>query len=252
MTGCCTLPNGRGWGQDATLFPGWERLGKAALKAATEPETWVPAAGAAIFQIGSFDQNLSNWASNRTPIFGSQTNADTASEALQGASEAAYLITALATPSGEQPRDWVEAKLKGLMVGVAAVGLTEGTTDLLKNITNRSRPNDSDNQSFPSGHASRAAVCNTLAARNLDYLNMPNSARTGLRVGFLVLTCGTAWARVEAREHFPSDVLAGMAIGHFLGAFINDAFLGADSPQNLSLAVEPSRKDIYCTVRWMF
>jgi membrane-associated phospholipid phosphatase len=37
--GCGTLANGRGWGQDATLSPGWEQVGKAALNAALEPET---------------------------------------------------------------------------------------------------------------------------------------------------------------------------------------------------------------------
>ena len=252
LTGCGTLANGRGWGQDATLFPGWDRVGKAALNAALDPETWAPVAGAAIFQIGSLDRNLANWASKRTPIFQSQNNADTASEALQATSEAAWVITALAIPSGEQSGDWVLAKAKGLTVGIAAVALTEGTTDLLKYTTNRTRPDLSGHDSFPSGHASRTAACNTLATRNLQYLEMPDAARTGLRMGFLALSLTTGWARLESKKHFPSDVLAGMALGHFFGAFINDAFLGLDSPKNFFFAVEPSKKDIYCSMRWVF
>jgi hypothetical protein len=252
FTGCSTLANGRGWGQDATLFPGWDRVGEAALNAALEPETWAPVAGAAIFQIGSLDRNLASWASKRTPIFQSQNNADTASEALQATAEAAYVITALATPSGEKSGDWVSAKTKGLSVGIAAVALTEGTTDLLKYTTNRTRPDNSGHDSFPSGHASRTAACDTLATRNLQYLEMPDGARTGLRAGFLALSLTTGWARLEAKKHFPSDVLAGMAIGHFFGAFINDAFLGLDSPKNFFFAVEPSKKDIYCSMRWIF
>jgi membrane-associated phospholipid phosphatase len=252
FAGCGTLANGRGWGQDATLCPGWHRVGKAALNAALEPETWVPAVGAAVFQIGSMDRNLSNWASKRTPIFQSQGNADTASEALQATAEAAYAITALATPSGEESGDWACAKAKGLTVGIAAIALTEGTTDLLKYTTNRTRPDGSDHESFPSGHASRAAVCDTLATRNLQYLAMPDAARTGLRVSFLALSLTTAWARVEAKQHFPSDVLAGMAFGHFFGAFINDAFLGLDSPKNFFFSVEPSRRDVLCSVHWVF
>jgi len=252
LTGCGTLANGRGWGQDATLFPGWDRVGRAALNAALEPETWVPVAGAAIFQIGSLDKNLANWAAKRTPIFQSQDNADTASEALQATSEAACVITALATPSGEESGDWLLAKAKGLTVGIAAVALTEGTTDLLKYTTNRTRPDHSGRDSFPSGHASRTAACNTLATRNLQYLEMPGGARTGLRAGFLALTLSTGWARLESKKHYPSDVLAGMAIGHFFGAFINDAFLGLDSPKNFFFAVEPSKRDIYCTLHWAF
>ncbi|MHB8067643.1 MAG: phosphatase PAP2 family protein [Desulfobaccales bacterium] len=250
--GCGTLANGRGWGQDATLFPGWDRVGKAALNAALEPETWVPAAGAAAFQIGSLDRNLSNWASKRTPIFQSQDNANTASEALQATSEAAAVVTALATPSGEQSGDWASAKAKGLAVGIAAVALTEGTTDLLKYTTNRTRPDNSGHDSFPSGHASRTAVCNTLATRNLRYLDMPDAACMGLRAGFFALTLSTGWARLEAKKHYPSDVMAGMAFGHFFGAFINDAFLGLESSKNFFFTVEPSAKDIYCSMHWIF
>ncbi|RJR33276.1 MAG: phosphatase PAP2 family protein [Deltaproteobacteria bacterium] len=252
VTGCGTLANGRGWGQDATLFPGWERVGKAALNAALEPETWAPAVGAAVFQIGSLDRNLTNWASKRTPIFQSRDNADIASEALQATSEAAAVITALATPSGEESSDWTLNKAKGLAVGIAAVALTEATTDLLKYTTNRTRPDNSGRDSFPSGHASRTAACNTLAARNLQSLEMPGAARVGLRSGFLALTLSTGWARLESKKHYPSDVLAGMALGHFLGAFINDAFLGLDRPKNFFFSMEPSKKDIFCTLRWIF
>lgn len=252
LTGCGTLANGRAWGQDATLFPGWHRVGQAALNAALEPETWAPAAGAAIFQIGSLDHNLVNWASKRTPIFQSQNNAGTASEALQATSAAACLVTALATPSGEQSGDWVLAKTKGLSVEIAAVALTAGSTDLLKYTTNRTRPDNSGHDSFPSGHASITAACNTLASRNLQYLEMPDGARTGLRAGFLALSLTTGWSRLEAKKHFPSDVLAGMALGHFFGAFIHDAFLGLERPKNFFFAVEPSKKDIYGSVNWVF
>ena len=162
------------------------------------------------------------------------------------------MITALATPSGEQSGDWALAKAKGLSVGIAAVAVTEGSTDLLKYTTNRTRPDQSGHDSFPSGHASRTAVCDTLASRNLQYLEMPDEARMGLRAGFVALSLTTGWARLEAKKHYPSDVLAGMALGHFFGAFINDAFLGLDSPKNFFFAVEPSRKGIDCTVNWIF
>jgi hypothetical protein len=251
LTGCGTLANGRGWGQDATLFPGWDQVGKAALNAALEPETWAPAAGAGLFQIGSFDRNVSHWASERTPIFGSQTNAGTASDVLNGVSIGATAITALATPSGEQSGDWALNKAKGLSVDIAAVALTSGVTSGLKSAVDRPRPTGSG-QSFPSGHASNTSVCDTLSARNVDDLAIPDGARLGLKIGFTALTVSTAWARVEARQHYPSDVLGGMALGHFLGAFINDAFLGTKTPKNFFFSVEPSKKDIYCSAYWIF
>lgn len=37
-----------------------------------------------------------------------------------------------------------------------------------------------------------------------------------MEIGFGMITAGTAWARVEGGVHYPSDVLAGMALGHFV------------------------------------
>ena len=46
-----------------------------------------------------------------------------------------------------------------------------------------------------------------------------------------------AWARVEGDRHYPSDVLAGAALGHFLSAFIHDAFLGLPEDKKFDFAV---------------
>ena len=82
--------------------------------------------------------------------------------------------------------------------------------------------------SFPSGHSSFTALSATLAARNLQSMDMSANYRRAMKIGFGVVAGGAAWARVEANVHFPSDVLVGAAIGHFIAAFINDAFIGLD------------------------
>jgi membrane-associated phospholipid phosphatase len=252
VAGCGTLPNGRGWGQDATPWPGWQRVRTAAVDAALAPATWVPVAGALTLQVGDMDKKPSRWASDHTPVFGSQKGADRASDLLRDTTTAASWLTALATPSGERPKGWVMAKLKGVTVGVVAVTLTSGATEILKPETNRSRPDASGVTSFPSGHASNAAVHTTLASRNLESLQLPPWDRTAGRIGLATLMAGTAWARVEAKKHFPSDVLAGMALGHFLGAFFNDAFLGLDRPQRVALMVQRSSAGVMVGVRWAF
>jgi hypothetical protein len=240
LAGCGTLPNGRGWGQDATFSPGWKRVGEAAVGAALDPHTWVPAAGASVFLIGDWDEELSDWASEHTPLFGSQEGADNASDYLTGAAVGAYVLTALATPSGEQARGWTSAKMKGVGVGAAASILTYGATGLLKEAVGRDRPDGSDDRGFPSARTSNAAVFEALAARNLRSLALSGGSNTALRIGFTALSVGTAWSRLEARKHFPTDVLAGAALGNFLGAFINDAFLGLERSGNLAVAIELS------------
>jgi hypothetical protein len=248
---CGTLPNGRRWGQDATLCPGWPRIGKAALDAALSPATWVPAAGAAILQIDDWDGKVSRWASRETPIFGSRSNADTAGDVLKHTSEAAYVITLLAAPSGEMSGEWWRAKVKGALPGVAALGLVEGVTYGLQQATHRKRPDGESYESFPSTHATTAAAANALASRNLSYISMPKKTRFACRTGLALLTVGTAWARVEAQKHFPADVLAGMALGNFIGTFMNDAFLGID-PNTFHVALAPTRQGGYVSLHWTY
>jgi len=132
----------------------------------------------------------------------------------------------------------VPSKLKGLAVMVVATKAVSGTTSFIKKEANRRRPDDSDNLSFPSGHTSSAYASSTLASRNVNSLDMSDQSRRVLRYSFKGMAAGTAWARVEANRHYPSDVLFAAAMSHFLSAFIHDAFMGLDNPVALSFARE--------------
>jgi len=246
LCGCSTLPNGRGWGQDATYKPGWQAVRDSAVRAAKSPYTWAPLAGAAVLQIGDWDSEVAEWASENTPVFGSQQSARDASGVLEDISAAAWLVTALAMPSGDTSREWLAAKGKGIAVGVAASLLTGGVTSAVKNWSDRTRPDGSDTKSFPSGHSSSATAYATLAARNVQSIDMGANCRRTLDLGFGVIAAGTAWARVEGGVHYPSDVLAGMALGHFIAAFVNDAFMGLSDPSagRVTLAVSPQSASI--------
>ena len=50
----------------------------------------------------------------------------------------------------------------------------------------------------------------------------------------------TGWARVEAEKHYPSDVLAGYAIGHFIARFMYHAFLTeGDQVPSIQISAAP-------------
>jgi PAP2 superfamily len=251
--GCGTLSNGRGWGQDATLTPGWDRIKESAVNAALSPETWMPIAASLVLQVDDMDKRISDWASKKTPVFGSQENASDWGNYLEDSSNAVYLVTVMATPSGDDPSGWLTAKAKGLAIGVAASGITSGSTSLLKRITKRARPGDpNSDKSLPSGHASGTAVFTTLARRNLESISLSTGSRLFADIGIVGLAIGTGWSRVEAKAHYPSDVLVGYALGHFFSAFINDAFLGLDNKKAPLVTFEPSRKDVFVGLHWMF
>lgn len=250
--GCGTMSNGRGWGEDATLFPGWDRVGKAARNALVSPFTWGPAAGAAILQIGDWDRNLSRWASDKTPIYGSQGSASNWSYYLLYTSGALYGASALLTPSGDRPGEWAANKVKGVIVGGAAFGLSEAGGGLTQAVISRERPDAGGDNSFPSGHATAAASFATLAAKNVETMRLPRGAEVGADIGLVAIAAGASWARVEARRHYPSDVLAGIALGHLLSAFVNDAFLGTESKSGVAPEAEVSRDGFHVGVSWHY
>jgi hypothetical protein len=238
-TGCGTLQNGRGWGQDAIYPVSLKRISHAAYNAFFDLQTLIPAAGALVFAVDDFDEKVSNWATEHNPIFGSESAARNASDSLQWILHGEALVTAIATPSGDDPTHWTTSKMKGIMIEAAAQGVTGGATELLKNATNRSRPNGAGRKSFPSGHSSSAFSSATLANRNLNSISLPDEMRLPLQAGNILLATSVAWARVEGRKHYPSDVLAGAALGHFLSAFIHDAFLGLPEDKRFGLVIFP-------------
>ena len=250
--GCGTMPGGRGWGQDATLLPGWQRIRKAAVDTICAPETWVPAGAALVLQIGDMDTRLSKWAVKKTPVYGSNENADETSDKLRNVARGIYLTSVIVTPSGSDPVDWAFAKAKGFAVEAASVQITRNVTGFLKKNTNRTRPNEANNNSFPSHHASETAVYSILGCRNIEAMELPGMLKSSLQIGTLAIDAGAAWARVEAQRHYPSDVLAGMAIGHFFGAFISDAFLGLDYEGGAGVTVEPSRDGFKLAIFWSY
>ena len=235
---CGSLPNGRDWGQDATFTPGWERVKASAVNAARDPWVWAPLAGAAVFQIDNWDHRTADWAQRQTPVFGSQHSAEDWSDDLRAASVLAHYVTLAATPSGDEPGEWIVNKAKGTLVHVAAVSGTVLITHTLKTTIDRERPNGQGTESFPSGHTSTSAVHTRLASRNLESIAMSDAARTSLDVGLYALTICTSWARIEAGWHYPSDTLVGMAIGNFMATFLNDAFLGLER-DTMQLSVAP-------------
>lgn len=226
IQGCSTMANGRRWGEDATLRPGWKKAGDSALTAATSPMVLVPAAAALVLQVHDMDGRLSRWAVRHTPLYGSNDRAERLSSDLRSVSLASFYLSVPATPGGDDPAGWFLSKAKGAAVQVSAAALNNEITFVLKDAVGRKRPNGKDDESFPSGHASNAAMFTVLAARNVQAMRIPAPAKTFMVTALHAVMFGVAWGRVEAGVHYPSDVLAGMALAYFTGAFVNDSFMG--------------------------
>lgn len=116
--------------------------------------------------------------------------------------------TALILPATRE--DW-----EGLRQAAYSIGSATIVAQIGKALIHEERPNNKDNNSFPSGHTSNAFASATTLHR-----------RYGWQVGFpaYAMATLTGVARERAREHHWYDVVAGAAIGGVSGWFFTDAF----------------------------
>src|SRR5436190_8694552 len=195
-------------------WPRGAEWGQSLLTALRAPRTWVPAAAAVA--VIPWDHKISDWATSHTPIFGSIDNAQKASGDLLGVAELGMVATAIAEPGGDA---WWRSRFNRFLVEYSATSMANLTTSGLKAAFPRNRPDDSGDDSFPSAHSTRAFASATMASVNLAGTPMPQGLRIGLDAGITTFAAGTAWARVEAGRHFPTDVLAGAAVGSLVSTW---------------------------------
>lgn len=246
--GCGTMNNGRAWGEDVSVSPGFQRARQSAVVAVGDPVTWAPAVGALLIGLAHADKPIERSLNRRTPVFGSPNDAGHASDHLRDATRAMQLATLILTPSGATFDEVALNKARGFAVEYAAEFATKSATSGLKSAVSRARPNDGPRSSFPSGHSSDAFANAALARENLAVIDMNSSARVTLQWGTTALAAATAYARVEAGVHYPTDVLAGAALGNFLSRWLYNAFIGTP----LSVAVAPIHSGALLTVGWNF
>jgi undecaprenyl-diphosphatase len=113
-------------------------------------------------------------------------------------------------------REW--NLLAALILGVVVSHLFYGSTkpriarvrpcDFNEEIPTRSRC--LDRYSFPSGH------CMTLSVVGLLICWQHHAAIPAVTMGLLLL----CWARVASGQHYPSDLVAGIGVGYFVGTSV--------------------------------
>lgn len=139
-------------------------------------------------------------------------------------SSAAFWIAGKLSDS-EAMENFGEELCRGLLYSYTIV-------QTLKFTTGRTRPDGSNNRSFPSGHAAGAScTAVVLWDRYGPEVGIPLSA----------LALYTCVSRINLGKHFPSDVVLGAAIGAACGiasAMVNDSGEGENSSFSFSLSVD--------------
>lgn len=100
---------------------------------------------------------------------------------------------------------------------VEALAASQVTTEVLKNIVHKQRPDGSDYKSFPSGHT-------TAAFMGASFIHK----RYGLKYSIpaYIGAAFVGYSRVEADKHYVEDVVAGAAIGMISSFYFTETYKG--------------------------
>jgi membrane-associated phospholipid phosphatase len=119
----------------------------------------------------------------------------------------------------------------GLNQLLQSEALTIGAVEILKSNIHRTRPDGLDNKSFPSTHAA-------VSFSSAQYLQMKGGSSFG--VPAYAMATYVAYARVDAKKHYWSDVVAGGAIG----AVSTYGLTKASSGNRLSMSWVPGATNV--------
>ena len=92
----------------------------------------------------------------------------------------------------------------------------------------------------------------TLSNRNLDDLDLNPWLSSSLKVGNIAMASAVGWARVAGGKHFPSDMSAAAAIGHFFSAFVHETLMRSREPPRFRLLVLSSQDETMAYVMFSF
>lgn len=230
------------------------RLSHAFRSAAMDPVTLVPLAGSLIFSVGDLDEEVSEWAADNNPVYGSKDHAKSWSDGMTLGLVATTGVTALLSPCAVRNNgDCTFGTYSRFIENTIAMVTNEAVTLAAKETFDRDRPSGEDSKSFWSGHASNSFSAAQLSARNIQLMASLDENDKRPRIWLTTVAGATAWARVEAEKHYPSDVLFGAAAGNFISLLIQNYF---DASGRLSsshmVAVMPNPDGLFLQLRTNF
>ncbi|MGI9510016.1 MAG: phosphatase PAP2 family protein [Geminicoccaceae bacterium] len=219
-----------------TWLPSSDRALNAAHQAAIDPATWLPAAGAVALGISGLDDNVTDWASDETPLFGNQERASNASDHLRDGLKLGMAATAMFAPINGAYRQFPGRRLAANALAIVS---SEETVQGLKDLVGRERPDESNDKSFPSNHTVEAVASATLIRRNLAPSIQPPKIRASFNAAMVGAGALVGWARIEADKHYPSDVLTSAALGNFFAQSFYLALVDDEDAPSVQFTPEP-------------
>jgi membrane-associated phospholipid phosphatase len=81
---------------------------------------------------------------------------------------------------------------------------------------------------------------------------MNNNSRLLCNAALASMVAATAWGRIEGKKHYPSDVLAGAALGNFIGNFVTGLYNEKipDKTSTINMQISPDDYQIFVAMKF--
>lgn len=250
----CTLINKKGsWGKNSLYPIRGERILHALKKNASSPHVWGPLAGAGIFAVTNIDKKMSEWVQHEGHVFKNKDAADNWSDNFNNIQKYEMYGVILLTPSHDEDMSFGGYLLNkargGFALNIAASSSRFGV-DQIRKVVHRERPNQLDFKSLPSGHAAEAGSRSAIIRKGSASIDMNKELHFSINTLNTAMAIGTAWARVEGKRHYPSDVMAGYAFGTFISGFVFDSIINYDTNQTFGFIPQKDKQTFLYSINF--
>ncbi len=136
-----------------------------------------------------------------------------------------------------------EYMVEGGLVAAESMIYAGLMTQGIKLITGRTRPDGSDNMSFPSGHVSSVAAFAASVSEWYDW-------RPEIAIPLHILPLAAVYSRPVTFKHYPSDVFAGFILGEVIGIYNSRWRKNHDIPLEIEPLQDNSAWGVMVTYRF--
>lgn len=244
LAGCSLFTKKGNWGRKAFWPLKGSNISDAFKKNISSPHVWIPAAGASVIWAGNWDKKISDWIYDENIFFDNHDDSDRWSDSLDKILVYEMNITPLFTASSQEDDtfiDYAASKTKGYLVIAVSGQVADHTHNQLTKVFKRQRPGNGDHRSFPSGHSTKAGSRNVIISKNLDAIPMNEYLRYGIKTVNTTAASLLLWSRVEAKAHYPTDVLMGYSLGAFVSGFLYDSLMNMDPEHPETVSFTPMK-----------
>lgn len=206
----------------------------AAIETTLSPAFYIPTIIGAIAYFDSAGARVSKSARFHQPFWGDLESASQAADNLRTATSISMVASSLLfVPKGPG----------FVFTNIAFDALTSFTAvqvrGLVRDSNRRPRPNGSTG-SFPSGHATAAGSRVALSNYNIFNSDLNLMTKYVLAGANWTLAYLVAYARIESHNHYPEDVLAGVALGYWTSLVMKKTLTSTYLPKASELSLQSS------------